>query len=788
MPLFTDFSNSNEPTSRAFTDFFFTDIQTDTNTADTETTAETTDNDADATPATLPTVIEADEVVTLDSKPIKQVNAKNADKPKKGDTATPSTPQIVEQLKKAGQDFEFYPTTEPILQKIAQHLQDQANNGLLVVNSRLNLVDIGAGNGQTLTRLQDMIITAGEQLTAERAKKGLKTYPRNDVDCVGYFSYSSDFNPHTDHANDVILPKYSSDSADFKPYFVEYVHLYAIEKSPILYNQIPKEVTLLGSDLYQSNLSVQDIDIIFSNPPFGDIKNFMGHLLNIVPSCAKGAYFVLPKSFEQGEFWQGKINRLKQSELSYYDEMLAMSSRFNRTINKDPIFRQFFHYEVLGEFDFNNADAERTARPQCVLVYLRFAQYYNDRYKRMDLSDLAFDDAFKEMFGEFERELNAYNKTDDRPSWCESDYIHKMEARTKELIENAKAVAQGKALSDSSANDTAGEQSKIDIIQLLTDNYADEYNRIITNYQKIKELDLELLATMQVHIRTIKDSLKERLTRLYTFHWMQLFEFYAPLKAHLTKQSRERLVEYVTKHHIAFTYENCCMVTIKAIQDTNAFMREQAITKYFDWAKAGADNHRPYKSNQKLFDKNDFAYLRKQGFCNVQEIKKQAHTLSPFALDFRIVDSSRGFGNYRYDGNELSNHSNNTTYHLLNDIVVIMASFGYQVLGADGTINTENTIATTLADFGSRYTEWGLNPQGEKIKLFEFKFFKNGNAHFFINQQFMVDFMVFIGRELGWLAGKTAQEVAEVLDVDLKMVESANQLNFVGTTNLPMVI
>lgn len=112
---------------------------------------------------------------------------------------------LIEQLKEAGEDFEFYPTTDEIILKISNDIKYHAYESRYGNRSSSSILDIGAGNGKVLLKL--------EQLTDLR-------------------------------------------------------ELYAIEKAEILRNALDNKIGIVGTDFLEQSLIDKQIDITFCNPPY----------------------------------------------------------------------------------------------------------------------------------------------------------------------------------------------------------------------------------------------------------------------------------------------------------------------------------------------------------------------------------------------------------------------------------------------------------------------------------------------------------------------------------------
>lgn len=113
---------------------------------------------------------------------------------------------LIQQLKDAGEDFEFYPTTDEIIARTARDLKTM-REGYRYRRPFDTLLDIGAGSGKVLRALGD---------AAELSK------------------------------------------------------LYAIEKSTVLCERLPANVFIVGADFREQSLLSKQVDVIFCNPPYSE--------------------------------------------------------------------------------------------------------------------------------------------------------------------------------------------------------------------------------------------------------------------------------------------------------------------------------------------------------------------------------------------------------------------------------------------------------------------------------------------------------------------------------------
>lgn len=160
-----------------------------------------------------------------------------AEKSDKGTFTTPA--KLVEQLKQAEEDFEWYPTTGEIIGKLCRCI------GILRKNEhdhweggshRSSFMDIGAGNGKVLKAVKELC--------------GLN-------------------------------------------------QLYAIEKSSILCRQIPEEVLIVGTVFEEQSLLSKNVDITFCNPPYSKYEAWAEKIIR--ESNSFTVFLVIPERWQSSD-------------------------------------------------------------------------------------------------------------------------------------------------------------------------------------------------------------------------------------------------------------------------------------------------------------------------------------------------------------------------------------------------------------------------------------------------------------------------------------------------------
>lgn len=332
---------------------------------------------------------------------------------------------LLDNLKENNQDWEFYPTNSRMIAKIYNYFGRQLNGS--------TILDIGAGNGNFLTKLEI------------EAKKIIDIAIQNGAD---------------------------KRDANF------YINKFAIEKSEILIEQMPNDITIIGADFQQQTLIDKDFDYIFCNPPYREFKEWMYKIINETNS--NDVIMIVPSRWTKD------------------DELLAL------------IKKRQFTFKIIGNDDF--LDAERQARAYVDIIHfsrLREKQAY-DRENRESINQ-SFIDFFEDQFGESfknekekelkekleearENELVAGNNTVE--TLCN---LYNIEF--EKLLNSYKAIAQ---LGEATLKDIGLDKNKIlSSLNYKISNLKKDYWRyLINNTDKI---------TSRL-IRSIRDKLIEKIT------------------------------------------------------------------------------------------------------------------------------------------------------------------------------------------------------------------------------------------------------------------------------------
>lgn len=225
--------------------------------------------------------------------------------------------KLVTQLKDAGQDFEFYPTTNEIIRALIQDitmLKDIRYDGCRSRGKLESFLDIGAGSGKVL-----------------RAVRAFRQ------------------------------PRYEGSSE-----MVGVLHeFYAIEKSPILCDQLDAEIFIVGTEFHEQNLTSKAIDVTFCNPPYSEFVEWSARIIR--ESASAVVYLVIP-------------TRWRESEL--IDSALKFRG---------------VEAEIVGGFSFEDAE-DRQARAEVHLLRIELRRGHGEE----DAFELFFNQQFKDLKEKFQ--------------------------------------------------------------------------------------------------------------------------------------------------------------------------------------------------------------------------------------------------------------------------------------------------------------------------------------------------------------------------------------------------
>lgn len=384
--------------------------------------------------------------------------------------------------------------------------------------------------------------------------------------------------------------------------------------------------------------------------------------------------------------------------------------------------------QVIFSDDF--LDGERQARAKVDIVRLNFTQYgRNDQsssrfntgeyfgYRDSD----PFDYLFSETFGDLEQNFTTDKLQETEEKW------------------NTKIVA---------LKNRTGEVN----IEALVDEYEQESEHLYSNYRSILSLDASLIHQLGLDLEKIKVNLRGHIHGLKHKYWETFFNVYEVIYQYCTAETLDILKRKLSQQtSIEFNKENIYAMTTLILRYAEMCKEKQLINWFYRLSES--DNVKLYKSNQRVFKDEDWRYIRRNNENGNNLDNKPSH----YQLDYRIVTRYLGRIDGWFNQKEVANH--------LNDLTVIARTL---------RMNAENQV--TLSDtekmqYGQRYPLYFTDQSGEKQVLAEVKFFKNGNAHLFLNQDFTLRLNVEVGRLLGWV--KTKEQASEEMGYPLEEVEKS---------------
>lgn len=537
----------------------------------------------------------------------------------------------------------------------------------------------------------------------------------------------------------------------------------AIEKSDILIEQMPKETLVVGTDFHENTLIDKHSDIVFCNPPYSEYAEWSTKIIR--EANANTIYLVIPQRW-------GKHKGIAQ----------AIKDRKAKV-------------KIIGNFDFLNAeDRKARAYVSLVKIELNHKKFRGERYARRDSSinvdpfDLWFGDVFK---------ISADKKNYERDYFKDKD--NKKES-FKERVENEVVAGRG-------------------LVPVLVELYNKELEKLVTNYQKLSEIDQELFKELKVDFDSILGSFKEKIVGLKNFYWDELFNNLNEITSRLTNSSRDKLKsKLMANASIDFTEGNIRSVVIWILKNANHYYEQQMLDLYDTFTTE--EGIKLYKSNQH-FVKDDFRYNRRE------------KNLDRYALDYRIIlyahidewDKREGrISDKQYENiRDVSTIAKNLGFSVINDTFQYASRYnktfqygkkeniffskshdnlkkgtktlngkieevyihtctpnenGERVMEKDGVIyvySDENKKDWVQYKVGGAYYS-AENVIIEDDIFTTIRPYKNGNCHFQFNQIFIKKLNLEVGRIRGWL--KDPKHAAEEMDITIEEAQEYWESSF----------
>lgn len=361
---------------------------------------------------------------------------------------------------------------------------------------------------------------------------------------------------------------------DTKDYEFNCIQKLAIEKAKTQGNDLIKAgIGLIGRDFYNTTLIDKEFDIVFSNPPYTIFKDWCYKILQEVNSTF--IYLVLP------ERWADDV-----------DFATAM--------------HQKGEIDILGNFDFNNA--ERKARASVQLI-----------------------------------KITRISKDDTFTNWIETNF-GKFEAEKIEDIE----------LEQESNNQL--EQRQGTNIKVLVDNYNADLYKLNNTYKILGSLDFSIIEQLGVKKIDVIEKIKSDISSLKNLYWEKAFNILDSVTKRLTYTTRKKILRDIQWFNsLDFNEENAYSIVIWVIDNYNKYTKEQLIKVYDDLTNF--EQVKAYKSNDVWTKDNwrytnpiptkyslDYRIVVAQGHkINAQYSHQNANGEDTILKDIQIVANSLGF-------------------------------------------------------------------------------------------------------------------------------------------------
>ncbi|OES24500.1 class I SAM-dependent methyltransferase [Alteromonas macleodii] len=217
-----------------------------------------------------------------------------------------TTLATVEALKQAGEDFEWYPTTDSQIEIICNDLSSLAADFGLCDSrhERLKLLDVGAGDARVLEALHNHINNNIEHVTCS---------------------------------------------------------MFAIEKAKThIRGYAQKGVTLLGTEFFETNFISKNSDIAFSNPPYSQFESWVDTLLRQLNFSL--FYVIMPERWTESEQIKSamKLRGVRRADIIGESDFLDADRKarakvhlvrfcFSDLDNEDDNPRRRFRHRTIGK-------------------------------------------------------------------------------------------------------------------------------------------------------------------------------------------------------------------------------------------------------------------------------------------------------------------------------------------------------------------------------------------------------------------------------------------------------
>lgn len=397
------------------------------------------------------------------------------------------------------------------------------------------------------------------------------------------------------------------------------------------------------------------------------------------------------------EFEEWTIEILKNG--NYKKAYLIIPERWKNNERINTTIKNFnIKFNILGSYDFLNAERQARAKVELIEFDKRNETSYGYYKNLEDFETTAFDSWFDETF----KMRNSEN---------DNKYEYQIEKDEIQKIKNELVSCKSKG-------------------DYLVNSYNAEQKKLFEHFKAICSLDVNTLETIGVKKEAIKEAIKQKIKSLKTRYWKIVFDEFEEITSRLTSETREEMFNrFQELQTVDFTLENIYPLILWVIKNANSYYNDQLIN--FFRKLTSPENVKPYKSNQKAFEEENWGGNRHF---------KQRDKISHYTLDYRIIMSSPFRTDYR--GN-LDGFDYGHKRSLLQNIFTIARNLGF---------NTPNQSEVFIPNtFGEKMTVYYRH--SDKIFM-EYRVYKNGNMHVKFDIEFAKAMNITVSKLLGWIRTK----------------------------------
>lgn len=471
--------------------------------------------------------------------------------------------------------------------------------------------------------------------------------------------------------------------------FLPEIKLLGIEKASVHTKTYKnKNITLIGSEFQETNLISKKCTIAFTNPPYDNFQNWLEKIIRELGFSL--LYAIVPQRWIDDERIQEAIKT-----------------------------RGIKYSKVLKESHFKNA--ERQANTKVHIIRFSFDDV--DKINPSKLTCQLTKRETKPTLGE--------NNSDPFQLFIENELGLKKTYTLRNHYDNSIRMIDleceiNNSLIDNECKSTEVVKSK-GLLAALIENYDTTIGKTIEQYQKVSQIDQEILKELNVDFTQLQKGIKEKLSSYRNVYWSVLINKLDAITNKLSSTNKTKLLDTLKANALDFNYLNAIYVISYAVDMANDLI-ETSLIEIFKTLTNESSVTKHYKSNTHMYH-DSWKYT-------------QPDNNTRFTLDYRFIHNYKF--NFNHDGLK------DSAFEFLKDIEVALSLLGYS------DIHRSHSQKEILA--GKSVKVFGKGHDGKKTNLLEIKFYKNGNRHIRLNQNAMLRLNVTVSRLLGWVRTKSEYE------------------------------